>query len=75
LPSNINEVVNFVKRKTDITISEEVKETKISTPIKNQFEEENIFLMTEEKKKKTPSKEGSDQEENEDNSKNLAETK
>ena len=53
-----------MKRKTDI--NSEV-ENKITTPVKNQFEEENIFLLSEktkEKTKKSSQKEASQVEEN-----------
>jgi hypothetical protein len=51
----MKDYIPFIKRKTDLTAKEnegEEAKSKSVTPAKNQFEEENIFLLPEEVKKK-----------------------
>ncbi len=59
----MKEYIPFVKRKTEMTNKEPTPTTdgKPSSPIKNQFEEENVFLLPEEiqEKKKDKEEEGS----------------
>lgn len=70
----MKDYIPFIKRKTDLTAKkdndegEEAKNNKSVTPVKNQFEEENIFLLPEEIKQKRKKKEeyGDKSEEDED---------